>query len=117
MDIQFFLKNLWLWKCGKKEMNYEKEDNTLLQKQWSPDFEKARKNRLMMGCLRYGKLNDHNKPTYDRTESIKKRLEKYEKTKNKEYLVDIANMCMLEYEEGKGYFSSEDDGEHTRSRI
>lgn len=115
MNKEFFLRNLWLWKCGFSEMNIDKEDYMQLKKtEWSKEFEVLMKNRLLVGALRYGKLNANNKPKYDRMESIKKRITVYQKTKNKEVLVDIANLCLLEFEEGEGTFKALDDSEHTK---
>lgn len=48
--------------------------NLLEKSEWSSEFEQLMRNRLIMGALRYGLLNDiANKPTYDRMASIKKR--------------------------------------------
>jgi hypothetical protein len=69
-----------------------------------------------MGGIRYGLLHEPGKPKYDRIQSAIKRLEKYRQTGNLENLVDIANMCLLEFEEGEHpnrHFKSIDDGEHT----
>lgn len=72
-----------------------------LEKQWSPEFEKLMRNRLMMGALRYGMLGDPTKPQYDRVGSICKRLKKYEETGNLEHLVDAANECLCEFVESR----------------
>lgn len=114
MNKKFFIRNLWLWKCNLPEMNFDKEDYMQLKKsEWSEEFEKLMKNRLLVGALRYGKLNT-DKPKYNRMESIKKRITVYQKTKNKEILVDVANLCLLEFEEGEGIFKALDDSEHTK---
>lgn len=88
----------------------------LVQSEWSPNFEQLMRNRLIMGALRYGLLNDTaNKPSYDRMASIKKRADKYAETGNLEFLVDMANLCLLEFEEGQHpnkHFHAVDDGEH-----
>lgn len=121
-DTRFFLDNLWRWKCGLPEEDYEqKKENVLpsydeLKKtEWSPEFEKLMRNRLIMGAYRYGRIHESNKPNYDRTSSIEKRLNKYRETGNVEFLVDIANLCLLEFEVGNHpnkHFQSIDDGEH-----
>lgn len=71
--------------------------------QWSPQFETYMRNRLLLGGMRYGKnfTNEPGKPQYDRVKSIRKRLDDYEVTGNLEKLVDVANLCMLEFEEGR----------------
>jgi len=116
MDKFFFLKNLWLWKCGLPEIGFEREDYIQLKKtEWSKEFEILMRNRLILGSLRYGKMGKIiDKKRYNRIQSIKSKLLKYFKSPNKELLVDIANLCMLEYEEGEGYFKSEDDKDHVK---
>ena len=118
-----FLKNLWHWKCNIPEIETNQKKiniDDLFQSEWSPIFENLCRNRLVMGALRYGKLNGPGKPDYDRTESIEKRLILYRKTGNDEFLIDIANLCMLEFEEGKHpmkHFNSIDGGEHVKEKI
>ena len=83
--------------------------------EWSPEFERLMRNRLLMGSIRYGKLRAKGKPAYDRTGSIIKRLERYKETGNKEFLVDCANLCLVEFVEckhPKAHFSAVDGGEH-----
>lgn len=114
---RFFLDNLWRWKCGLPELDEPLKPepmNTedLRKSEWSEEFETLMRNRLVMGAFRYGKIGDKNKPVYDRIESIERRARKYRETGNKEFLVDIANLCLLEFVEGEGHFESIDDGEH-----
>lgn len=73
---------------------------TLQKTQWSPEFEQYMRNRLIMGALRYGLLLDKKKKRnkYDLLGAIKSKVQKYVETGNKEYLVDIANYCLLEFE-------------------
>ena len=59
------------------------------------------RNRLIMGALRYGTLRATGKPDYDRIGGAMKRLRQYQDTGNLETLVDVANMMLLEFEEGK----------------
>ena len=87
----------------------------LQQTEWSVDFEKLMRNRLVMGALRYGRIGAKGKPKYDRINSMIKRLIKYQEDGNKEFLVDVANLCLLEFVESnhpKQHFSSIDDGDH-----
>lgn len=75
------------------------------------------RHRLIMGGLRYGRIHEE-KPKYDRISSAISRLNKYSKTGNLEFLVDVANLCLLEFEEGNHpnkHFNSIDDGEHVKS--
>lgn len=88
----------------------------LVKSEWSSGFERLMRNRLIAGAYRYGKLNEPLKHDYDRVSSIKKRLVLYENDGNTEHLVDIANLCLCEFVEGKHplkHFKSVDDGEHT----
>ena len=86
----------------------------LAKTQWSADFEFKMRNRLIIGALRYGLLHDPRKPAWDRVTAVQNRLARYAQTRNKELLVDIANLCLLEYEEGYGHFEATDDGEHVQ---
>lgn len=113
---QWYKKHRWRLLNGISECNYNILDE-LKDTEWSNKFEQLMKNRLIMGALRYGKIHEDNKPTYDRVSSILKRLINYNKTGNTEFLVDIANLCLLEFEEGihtNKHFNSIDDGEHVK---
>jgi len=88
---------------------------TLKLSEWSEAFETFMRNRLIMGALRYGKLRSPEKPEWDRIPLIRRQLNLYEKTGNKEHLVDIANLCLVEFVEcnhTNEHLSSSDDGEH-----
>ena len=73
----------------------------LKSSEWSDEFETLMRNRLIIGALRYGKINALNKPIYDRIKGALKRLTQYQQTGNTECLVDVANMALLEFIEGK----------------
>jgi len=114
---QFFINNLWRWKCGLPELEPEKPVSyeQLQKTEWSVNFEQLMRNRLMVGSLRYGRIGGSNKPKYNRVESMLKRLQKFNESGNKEYLVDVANLCLLEFEEcthPNQHFESVDDGDH-----
>lgn len=122
MESKYFLTNLWRWKCGLPEVALGKPEpinlDELKRSEWSRQFENLMRNRLIMGAIRYGKLHAPGKPKYDRVESIIKRLKQYQESGNKEHLVDVANLCMLEFEEchhPNAYFQAADDGEHVKS--
>ena len=129
-----FLENLWRWKVGIpeipvnietigakineyrqeellkiKEAAWNKQYDSLRETEWSPTFEELMRHRLIMGSFRYGLIGAEGKPTYDRTSSCVKRLQRYQETGNKEYLVDVANLCLMEFVEGDGHFESIDD--------
>ena len=117
MNIDHFLRNLWLWKCGLPENEPQKMASLeeLKTTEWSDDFEKLMRNRLIMGAIRYGRIGDKNKIQYEHIDSMIKRLNKYQESGNKEYLVDVANLCLLEFVEcnhPKQHFHAIDDGEH-----
>ncbi|MCK5581091.1 MAG: hypothetical protein KAJ18_07440 [Candidatus Omnitrophica bacterium] len=95
----------------------------LRETQWSKEFESLMRNRLVMGALRYGRIlgvksfAGYGKPKYDRMGSVRTRLDSYLSTGNKEFLVDIANLCLLEFVEcshPQAHFESVDDGEHVK---
>lgn len=90
---------------------------SLRRSEWSSEFERLQRNRLVMGAYRYGLLQADKKELFNRNEDIRRRLNAYIVSGNDELLVDIANMAMLEFMEGKHprkHFRSTDDGEHTR---
>ena len=120
MDGRFFLNNLWRRSANMKEIEIQKSGRTLpylRATQWNDDFESMMRNRLVMGAIRYGLLGEKNKPQYDRVSEIQKRLKKYRDTGNLEFLVDIANLALCEFVEGKHpnrHFKSSDDKEHVK---
>ena len=64
-----------------------------------PIFEEYRKNRMIMGYFRYGSLQSQiGRSKYDNVGSIEKRLSIYKNDHNREHLVDIANLAMIEFE-------------------
>lgn len=87
--------------------------------QWDSTFEQYMRNRLAMGYFRYGSLRsiERKKMNLNHIGSAKKRLDKYLETGNQEYLVDVANLCMVEFIipscHSNPYFNTIDDGEHT----
>lgn len=89
--------------------------DSLLCSEWSSDFEQLMRNRLLMGRFRYGRMDRTDQRNYDRIGSAISRLEKYKETGNQEFLVDSANLCLMEFEHGSHpnkHFDAIDDGEH-----
>jgi len=87
----------------------------LAKTEWSPGFEELMRNRLVLGAFRYGLLDDPTKPQWDRMTRIKQEVERYMEGGNLECLVDIANMALLEFVEGKHpkrHFKASDGGLH-----
>jgi hypothetical protein len=91
---------------------------TLQKTEWSPTFEQYMRNRLIMGAMRYEPLIvKKSKPgRWDLIGAVKKKMERYEETGNTEYLVDIANYCMLAFEcddhPNKHFHALDDHHEH-----
>ena len=90
----------------------------IFKKQWNPDFEAKMRNRLAMGYFRYGSLSDQiGRHNFDNVASIQHRLDAYQKDRNREHLVDIANLCLVEFTVHPDYpFIAADDGVHTPKR-
>lgn len=78
-------------------------------------FDEYRKNRMIMGYFRYGSLRSQiGKAKYDNVGSILKRLSIYKSDHNREHLVDIANLAMIEFATHPNYpFRATDDGVDT----
>lgn len=74
--------------------------DSLAKSEWSSQFERLMRQRLIMGALRYGPIHGAGKPKYNRCKSIEKHLNLYQTTGNLEHLVDLANMALMEFEEG-----------------
>lgn len=115
-STNYYSTHRWRLKKGYAETDdYLREE--LSESEWSPLFEKLMRNRMIMGAFRYGKLHEKNKPKYDRVGSIITRINSYQETGNTEFLVDVANLCIIEFEEGRHHakhFTSIDDGEHVK---
>jgi hypothetical protein len=107
--ISEHLRDSALTNCKVNGDQQDKTLDSLRRSQWSLKFETLMRNRLIVGALRYGLLHEEGKPQYNRIQAILDRTLLYKKTNNKEFLVDIANMCLLEFEEGEGYFMSTED--------
>jgi len=121
MTRRELLDNLWRWKCGFPELQGKKTDHIidiadLYITEWCNDFEKMMRNRRVLGAIRYGKTNAPGKPKYDRVNTMRKKIDLYENTGNKEILVDLANYAMVEFQEPtldiQTYFEVTDDVNH-----
>ncbi|MCE5242483.1 MAG: hypothetical protein ABFD98_15720 [Syntrophobacteraceae bacterium] len=97
--------------CKAGNATYEE----LVSSEWSLEFERLMRARLIMGAIRYGRLRDPDKPSYDCIGAIIERARAYAENGNREHLVDIANLALIEFEEGmhpKGHFAASDDSYH-----
>jgi len=104
-ELQYFLNNLWKWKCGMEEEEQNKKRLPDLEEirktQRNVEFEELCHNRMVMGAFRYGLITTDESKNYNHLSSVRKRLDMYEQTGNLEYLLDISNLCMLEYTHSK----------------
>ena len=73
-----------------------REFEEILKTEYSEKFDTLRKKMMLMGYYKYGPLSKNiENEAYDIEESLKMRLEAFEKTRNVEYLADVANFCMM----------------------
>lgn len=110
-----WLDELWKRAAGRPVVDEHATLDELKRTEWSVPFELMMRNRMIVGSLRYGRLGKPDKPAYDRVGEAIRRLRLYEQTGNDELLVDAANICMVEFLEGKHpkkHFVSVDDGQH-----
>lgn len=88
----------------------------LRETEWSQEFERLMRNRLIVGSYRYGRMGSVGKPLYRCIPRIRRYLDDYEETGNLECLVDVANLALVEFVEGshpRRHFRAVDDGKHT----
>lgn len=71
--------------------------DSLRQSEWFPEFEQLMRNRIIMGAFRYGLLEHKAKMSYRMFDYLREKVDLYERTGNREALVDIANMAGLEF--------------------
>jgi hypothetical protein len=64
--------------------------------QFSLDFVQKMANRMVQGFHKYGPI-ELGVGGIDRMKSLRQRLERYEETGNTEWLVDAANMAMIQF--------------------
>lgn len=119
MSKDIFLRNLWRNSCGLPDEQPPPPVpplRELRETEWSPTFERLMRNRLVMGSLRYGRLRAPGKPSYNRISSVLSKTWEYMRTGNDELLVDVADLCLMEFEEGKHpkkHWKAGDDTAHT----
>ena len=69
----------------------------ILRRDFSSAFIDKMKNAIVTSHFKYGWANKTYPELAQAYKCAKERLEEYEKTHNKEYLVDVANFAMLEF--------------------
>lgn len=69
-----------------------------INKEYSADFDEKRKNRVMVSFFKYGPAKKNfGEGRVDAIGSLELCLEKFKKTGNTEYLLDVANYAMFRY--------------------
>jgi len=69
----------------------------ILRRDFSSAFIDKMKNAIVTSHFKYGWANKTYPELAQAYKCAKERLEEYEKTHNKEYLVDVANFALLEF--------------------
>ena len=90
------------------------EMEVLMRTERSPEFERLCMNRKICGAVRYGMLGVTGKPKWDLVNDAIRRLELYRDDHNAEHLVDVANLCELEFVEGDCRVEAHAEGEHVK---
>ena len=67
----------------------------LFETEWDANFERLRRERMVQGAYRYGKLADRFKMGHNYFKAIEQRLKLYKKTRNLELMLDIGNFAMI----------------------
>jgi hypothetical protein len=80
----------------------------ILRRDFSEDFITKMKNAIEMSHYKYGWASKTYPELAQARKCIAERLDMYNKTHNKEYLIDVANFAMLEY-----LYPSYDDAKYT----
>ena len=116
--LRDFLRQRLLAKVSETPLKNATENLTDLKaSEWSSEFETLMRNRLLMGRFRYGKMSDPAKGSFDCISSIEDRIKLYRETHNQEHLVDIANLCLVEFVHPSFpdvFFEAADDGIHVK---
>lgn len=69
-----------------------------IDNEYSNEFDKLRKSRVEVSYYKYGAARDNfGSGRVDAIGSLELCLEKFKKTKNTEYLLDVANYAMFRY--------------------
>lgn len=103
--------------CERSHTPPFREEHTFdsaLEVQWSDEFIRYQKNRIIVGFCRYGFLGTDKLGFIGRLEQ---KLSLYKQTGNMEYLVDIANYAMLEFispANSKAYWPESFDDENSK---
>lgn len=111
MTLEYFFKRAWTRLAARSPFDTMPDTPISLEElqrtEWSPRFETLMRNRLVMGALRYGRLNAPGKPQWDRVTNMIERLKYYRESGNTQALVDVANLALCEFVEGEGSWKGE----------
>ena len=80
----------------------------------SLEFHQGMVDRMAVSYFKYGAVSEAYPEKVDAIESLKKRLDKYSKDGNTEWLMDVANFAMIEFmhpKHKKAHFRSTDSHE------
>ena len=84
----------------------------ILKTEFSNDFVEKMKNSMCVSYYKYGSIRKNYQRDcvpIDAILNIKKRIERYEETNNKDYLIDIANFAIIEFmNPNKGFYKPTD---------
>jgi hypothetical protein len=69
----------------------------ILHRDFSEEFVKKMKNAIEMSHHKYGWMSKTYPELAQANKCIQERLDLYNKTHNKDYLIDVANFAMIEY--------------------
>ena len=73
-------------------------ENDILKQEYSEEFDKLRKSRVEVSFYKYGAARDNfGAGRVDAIGSLELCLDKFKKTGNTEYLLDVANYAMFRY--------------------
>lgn len=105
---------------GVVEIRRRPSLEVLQETQWSSEFERYMRNRLVVGGIRYETFQEkRGGNSYDYLKEADRVLQDYRQTGNLELLVDLANYCLLEFVFGchpLRYFEATDDGLHATKK-
>jgi len=88
-----------------------KQPDGVPESEFSTRFVQGMNDRMSMSYYKYGLMAEAYPHKVDAIASLKVRLEKYEQTGNTEYLMDVGNFAMIEFERPRhpqAYFKPED---------
>ena len=72
-------------------------NSEILARDWDDDFVKKMRNRIIVSHYKYGWMSQTYPELAQAVNEIQPRIQKYLKTGNTEWLIDVANFAMMEY--------------------